>query len=150
MAGRHNANNINHGMCPATGKLRYPTRKDAKRSADSRHSNDAAYPCEHGDHWHLGRLPDAVVRGSAGRDDIVRLRDDPGSAYARTRELVERYRAGRTLLQLSTAKGGAVSLHSWRAWTRGRERIPVDLVEVVAEILGAPVDEVRDVAHRHH
>ncbi|HTF10350.1 MAG TPA: hypothetical protein VK659_19455 [Asanoa sp.] len=56
--------------CPLDGKVRFPSRKAARRAA-RRHPQFGrmnAYPC--GDFWHLGHLPAAVKRGNVGREAL--------------------------------------------------------------------------------
>jgi predicted secreted protein len=58
-----------YGSCQSCGKLSYTTRKDARRSASrypgAHHLN--AYPCPHGQGWHLGHLRPEVIQGHLDR-----------------------------------------------------------------------------------
>jgi hypothetical protein len=58
--------------CPDCGKLRYLTRRHAKRIARRINARRGgrlnAYRC--GDFWHIGHLPTAVRHGDIARDDI--------------------------------------------------------------------------------
>lgn len=65
--------------CPTCGKLRYPSRKDARRAASRipRDGRLAAYECD--GWWHLGHLPTVVRRGDLERANVWR----PGEGPAR-------------------------------------------------------------------
>ncbi len=58
--------------CADCGKVRYVTRKDAKKERRRfRGSGLNVYPCPaNRDFFHLGHLPSAVVHGLIGRDQI--------------------------------------------------------------------------------
>jgi hypothetical protein len=62
------------GLCPACGKRRYLSRRDAKTfariSSHHKHRGMTAYRC--GDFWHLGHLPAGVKSGRYTRDDLAR------------------------------------------------------------------------------
>lgn len=58
------------GRCPACGKVRYRTRKEA-RAAGRRHLpgvHVSAYECNN--FWHIGNLPRPIVEGLDGRQNI--------------------------------------------------------------------------------
>lgn len=58
--------------CPECGKVRYVSRKDAKKERRRfRGSGMNAYPCpENPNFFHLGHLPPTVVHGLIGREEI--------------------------------------------------------------------------------
>lgn len=55
--------------CTLCGKLRFRTRKAAKRALRRLQTSDSmsAYPC--GDYWHIGHTPWAVRRGVVSRHE---------------------------------------------------------------------------------
>ncbi len=59
------------GPCPECGKLRWTSRRDAKRIASqipARAGRLHPYRC--GDYWHLGHPPSLLVRGVITRDQV--------------------------------------------------------------------------------
>lgn len=59
--------------CPDCGKVRFLSKADAKHAAKRVQHRDGrlnTYAC--GEFWHLGRLPAAVTKGLATRDDLNR------------------------------------------------------------------------------
>jgi hypothetical protein len=58
------------GRCPTCGKVRYLTRRGARKVARRRSMRTvSAYRC--GDFWHLGHLPDRVRTGQDSRDQLT-------------------------------------------------------------------------------
>lgn len=69
MSRQHRGQATTVGGCPTCGKLRYPTRSEARKAGrQAGHRRVNAYQC--GQWWHLGHLPWTVVQGIAGRDEI--------------------------------------------------------------------------------
>jgi hypothetical protein len=58
-----------HFTCQHCGKQTYLSRKEAKRVAKTVHPGEDlnAYRCPHGEGWHIGHLPKAVVNGDFSR-----------------------------------------------------------------------------------
>ena len=56
------------GRCPDCGKMRFQTRKQARKHARVRFPGDkrfSEYKC--GDYWHIGHLPEHIVRRGVER-----------------------------------------------------------------------------------
>lgn len=70
--------------CWACGKLCFPSRKDARRQAallpkESDGYRARAYECEQSGEWHVGHLPEDVIRGEVSREKVresMRKRDE--------------------------------------------------------------------------
>lgn len=58
--------------CPCCGKVRYTTKKGAKKDAHrlrKRFGRMDAYPC--GDFFHIGHLPADVIAGERSRSELA-------------------------------------------------------------------------------
>lgn len=58
------------GYCEHDGKVRFLSRKDARRIAKRLGHHLNAYRCD--GYWHNGTLPHAIKAGTATRDDLRR------------------------------------------------------------------------------
>lgn len=58
------------GLCPETGKIRYDSRRDARKQRRRADRGLSAYECAHCEKWHLGHLGESVKRGQIDRDTI--------------------------------------------------------------------------------
>lgn len=57
------------GWCQVHGKLFYIDRKTAKKAARLHSTHKNEYPCDvYPIMWHIGELPEAVIRGEMTRD----------------------------------------------------------------------------------
>lgn len=68
---QHSHSNMPYwSTCMACGKRTYANAKMAKRAARQLHDTHRdAYPCESGSGWHIGQLPQAVLRGETTRSE---------------------------------------------------------------------------------
>lgn len=69
MAGKSSSAYRSVGVCPATGKQQFVSKRGAKMMRRVlRGESLAVYECQFCEYWHLGHLPAAIISGELGRD----------------------------------------------------------------------------------
>lgn len=63
---------LSYPTCKKTGKIAYPSRKIAKQAGHRALPSEHLSPYRHGDHWHIGHLPQATMLGLMARDEVYR------------------------------------------------------------------------------
>lgn len=64
-------------VCPACGKRRYPTRKEARKWAKRLHPGKHMSPYRCGEFWHLGHLPADITKLGIDRSVLRTKRSQP-------------------------------------------------------------------------
>lgn len=70
-----------HGACPECGKVRYRSRKDARKVAREVYPGTHLSPYRCGEFWHLGNLPRAIINGYSDRREQRPLPRQPKPEY---------------------------------------------------------------------
>ena len=71
-----------HGWtCGECGKRSYPSRKAARQAAAALPPQEGSYPprayrCPDSDEWHIGHLPEAVIKGERSRAEVEKTMDE--------------------------------------------------------------------------
>ncbi len=59
-----------HPLCERTGKVAYPTRREARRRGRAALPGEHLSAYRHGQHWHVGHLPQAAMEGVKSRREV--------------------------------------------------------------------------------